>query len=152
MPRASPLAKCEFATIRERLIKIGARHRAHRSHPRLTANQLPGRNAIQVRRARPHAIRSISGGAMRPDKPLIRQINPERVASRVASHRSRRTERRRASTHQTAKKIAWCIVRVRSAGTKPTQPLTPRAAVLFLVRRREILMQIDGGLINVCIA
>jgi len=38
IPKASPLARCEFATIRERLIKIGARVIEHLSRIRV---QLP---------------------------------------------------------------------------------------------------------------
>ena len=38
IPKASPLAKCEFATIRERLIKIGARVIEHLARIRV---QLP---------------------------------------------------------------------------------------------------------------
>jgi hypothetical protein len=105
IPKTNPLAKCEFATIRERLIKIAARDRACRAYPRAAAHHLPGRGAFPVCRTRPHAFRSISRGAVCPDEPPTRQINPERAASRVASHRSRQTECRHASARLTYKKV-----------------------------------------------
>jgi hypothetical protein len=56
IPRTNPLANCEFAALRERLIKIGARHRAHP----------PGGSVVQSRRARSAAIRPMSRGATCP--------------------------------------------------------------------------------------
>jgi hypothetical protein len=51
-------------------------------------------------------VRPISRGAVCPDEPPKRQINPERAASRVASHRSRQTERRHASVRLACKIVA----------------------------------------------
>src|SRR5262245_19359209 len=86
IPQANPLATCEFATIRERLIKIGARVIEHLARIRV---QLPTslRGAVPVCRTWPHAVRPVSRGAVCPAEPPTRQINPERPASRVASHR-----------------------------------------------------------------
>jgi hypothetical protein len=47
--------KAEFATTGERLIKIGVRDRALRTHPHPTADELP-RGRCSAARARPHAI------------------------------------------------------------------------------------------------
>jgi len=66
IPQTDALAKAEFATIRERLIKIGARHRAPRAHPHPAADQLPRRSAVPRRHARHHAVRSVSGGDVAP--------------------------------------------------------------------------------------
>ena len=44
IPQASPLAKCEFATIRERLIKIGAREIEHPARSRQLAPRPKGRS------------------------------------------------------------------------------------------------------------
>ena len=41
IPQASPLAKCEFATIRERLIKIGARVIEHVARIRVLPTGCP---------------------------------------------------------------------------------------------------------------
>jgi hypothetical protein len=84
IPQTSPLASAEFATIRERLIKIGARVIEHIAHPRPPANELPGGDIVPKRRTRPAAIRPMSCGAMCPNEPPPRQINPKRVAQRVA--------------------------------------------------------------------
>ena len=113
IPQASPLAKCEFATHpRAPDQDRRARDRACRAHPRPAAHQLPGRGAVPVRRTRPHAVRPMSRGAVCPDEPPTRQINPERVASRVASHRSRQTERRHASEPPDVQKsAASCMIR-----------------------------------------
>ena len=51
----------------------------------------------------------IGGGAVCPAEPPTWQINPERVAQRVSSHRSRRTERRRATVRLTRKKNARVV-------------------------------------------
>jgi hypothetical protein len=77
IPRTNPLASNEFATIRDRLIKIGACDRAHRAHPRPAADELSGSGIVPDRRARPHAFWSMSRGAVCPDKPPPRQINPD---------------------------------------------------------------------------
>ena len=104
IPRANPLAKCRVrddprAPDQDRR----ARDRAHRAHPHPAADQLPGAGVVPNRRARPAAVRPMSRGAACPDEPPTRQINPKRVAQRVASHRSSRTDRRRAPARQTCK-------------------------------------------------
>ena len=53
------------------------------------------RGAVPVRHSASYR-QAIGRGAVCPDEPPTWQINPERGASRVASHRSRRTERRHA--------------------------------------------------------
>jgi hypothetical protein len=40
IPKTNPVATCEFAALGERLIKIGARDRAHCAHPRAVADEL----------------------------------------------------------------------------------------------------------------
>src|SRR4030081_3521767 len=95
IPRANPLAKGEFATIRERLIKIGARVIEHIARIRV---QLPT-SCPEGALFRTVALgRRLSGrGAAGPRAPTSRrrrQINPIRVARRVASHRSSWTDRR----------------------------------------------------------
>ena len=78
IPKASPLAKCEFATIRERLIKIGARVIEHLARIRV---QLPTScpDAALFRCVALGFMPSgaIDRGAVRPDKPPTWQINPE---------------------------------------------------------------------------
>ena len=74
------------------------------AHPRPAAHRLPARGAVPVCRTRPRAVRPMSRGAVCPDEPPTRQINLERAASRVASHRSRQTERRHGSERLTCKK------------------------------------------------
>ena len=80
-----------------------ARDRAHRAHPRPTADELPGGGIVPNRRARPHAVRPMSRGAVCPDEPPTKADQPQRVAQRVASHRSSRTDRWRAPAQQTCK-------------------------------------------------
>jgi len=64
--RTSPFASAEFATIRERLIKIGgARDRTYRAHSHSTADELPGGGAVPRCRARPDAVRSLSPRGLR---------------------------------------------------------------------------------------
>ncbi|MGV1015587.1 MAG: IS1380 family transposase, partial [Methyloceanibacter sp.] len=61
IPPTNPLATAEFATLRERLIKIGAtRDRAHCAHPHPAADKLPGGSVVPDRRARPDAVRPMS--------------------------------------------------------------------------------------------
>ena len=77
IPHTSPLAKAEFATIRERLIKIGARvieHTARIAHH--LPLELPGTGVVPNRRPHSHAVRPMSCGAMRPRRAAPRQINP----------------------------------------------------------------------------
>ena len=81
IPRVNPLASAEFATIRERLIKIGARViRASRTHPRPAAHELPAGRAVPRCRAPPVAVRSVSSGAARPAEPPTQAHQPKRVA------------------------------------------------------------------------
>jgi hypothetical protein len=63
----------------------------------------PEGGVVQSRRARPPAVRSMSRGAACPDEPPTGQINPRRVAQRVASHRSSRSDTRRAPARQMCK-------------------------------------------------
>jgi hypothetical protein len=65
--------------------------------------------AVQMASHAASAIRPIGGGAVCPAEPPTWQINPERVAQRVSSHRSRRTDRRRASVRLTRKKNARVV-------------------------------------------
>src|SRR5580700_6896043 len=76
IPQTSPLATDEFATIRERLIKIGARVIEHIARIR-----------IQLPTSRPEwalfcAVRPVSRRGRAPDEPPSRRINPTRVALR----------------------------------------------------------------------
>ena len=67
IPQTSPLAKCEFATIRERLIKIGARVIEHIARIGIQLpTSCPERALFPARRARPDAVWPMSGGAARP--------------------------------------------------------------------------------------
>jgi hypothetical protein len=59
--------------------------------------------SAQNRRTRPAAIRPISRGACAPTSRRPRQINPKRVAQRVASHRSSGSDRKYALVQQTGK-------------------------------------------------
>src|SRR5215471_11639901 len=79
IPEASPLAKAEFATIRERLIKIGARVIEHIARIRIhLPTSCPERSLFRESR------RSHKRRGMRPDWAAEeRQINPQRVARRV---------------------------------------------------------------------
>ena len=104
IPQTSPLASCEFATIRERLIKIGARVIEHIARIRV---QLPT-SCPQGALFRAVALGLMPSGprATGPRAPTSRrprQINTKRVAQRVASHRSSRTDRWRASAQQTCR-------------------------------------------------
>jgi hypothetical protein len=106
IPQANPLAKCEFATLRERLIKIGARVIEHVARIRVQLpTSCPEGALIPTRRTQLYAVRPMSRGAVCPNEPPTWPINPERAACRVASRRSRRTERRHASARLTCKKV-----------------------------------------------
>ena len=83
----------------------GARDRAHRAHPRPTADELPGCGAVQARRARLHAGRPVSGGGRGPRQAAGRQIKPQTRCIMIASHRPRGTERRRVSGRLTCKNV-----------------------------------------------
>jgi hypothetical protein len=69
IPRANPLAKGKFATIRERLIKIGARVIEHIGASASAADVSPGGRVVPNRRPRPAAIRPVSRGAVCPKEP-----------------------------------------------------------------------------------
>jgi hypothetical protein len=105
------LTRGEFATIRERLIKIGARVIEHIARIRVQLpTSCPAATLFRTRCARPHAVRPISCGAMCP---LSRHqgINPKCVAPRMAEPiqlvgSSARTR----STRQ------WCMIQARLAG------------------------------------
>ena len=104
IPRANPLAKGEFATIRERLIKIGARVIEHIARIRVQLpTSCPEGALFRTVALGLHAVRPMSRGAACPDEPPPRQINPIRVAQRVASHRSIWTDRQRTPAQQTCK-------------------------------------------------
>jgi hypothetical protein len=111
IPQTDPLAKAEFTTIRERLIKIGARvNRAHRAHPHPIADQLSGGSAVPRSRVRPDALGTLSRRARR-----TRQINPKRVAHRVTSHTdpTRPVDHARACCIHVQNKPESCIIRVK---------------------------------------
>jgi hypothetical protein len=70
-----------------------ARDRAHCPHPRPTANELSRGDIVPHRCTRPHAVRPMSCGAVGPDEPPFKADQPQRVAQRVASHRSSWSDR-----------------------------------------------------------
>ncbi len=72
IPRTSPLAGCEFTTIRDRLIKIETRVIEYIARIRV---QLPGGGVVPNRRARPHAVRPVE----------LRGHVPQRAADRGRS-------------------------------------------------------------------
>ena len=77
IPKTSPLASCEFATIRERLIKIGARVIEHIARIRVQLpTSCPEARIVPNRRARPHAVRPMSRGAACPDEPPTKADQP----------------------------------------------------------------------------
>jgi Transposase DDE domain group 1 len=77
IPKTNSLAACEFATLRERLIKIGARVIEHiaRIRVQLPTSCLEGA-LFRAVAAWPDAVRTVSHGAACPDEPSTRQINP----------------------------------------------------------------------------
>ena len=90
IPSTSPL-KCEFATIRQRLIKIGARVIEHIARIRIQLpTSCPEGAFVPARRARPDAVWTMSCGAACPDQPPTKADHPPRVAPCVTSHRSSR--------------------------------------------------------------
>jgi hypothetical protein len=62
-------------------------------HPRPTANELSRGDIVPNRRARPHAVRPMRCGAVCPDEPPSKANQPQRVAQRVAAHRSSWSDR-----------------------------------------------------------
>jgi len=88
IPATSTLAKAEFATIRERLVKIAARVIEHAARIRIQLpTSCPEGALFRAVAFRSVAIGSLSGGAVAPSSRRMRQINPKRVARRVGSHR-----------------------------------------------------------------
>ena len=87
IPKTSPLTDCEFATIHERLIKIGARVIEHIARIRV---QLP-MSCLEGALFRTVALGLMPSGPCTagqyvPRSRRHRQINPQRVVQRVASH------------------------------------------------------------------
>ena len=94
----------EFATIRERLIKIAARVIEHAARIRIQLPTSCPQGALFRRLRSVCCHRAPERRGCRPVEPPNEQINPERVARRVGLHRSRQTERRHASERLTCKK------------------------------------------------
>jgi hypothetical protein len=83
-PHTSPLATAEFATIRERLIKIGARVIEHIARIRIQLpTSCPEGGVVQSRRARPAAVRSMSRRAACPDEPPTGKSTPDLLHSEL---------------------------------------------------------------------
>ena len=77
IPRTSPLAKCEFATIRERLIKIGARVIEHIARIRVQLpTSCPEGALFRTVALGLHAVRPMSRGAACPDEPPTKADQP----------------------------------------------------------------------------
>ncbi len=77
IPRTDPLAGAEFATIRERLIKIGARVVEHAARIRIQLpTSCPEGGTVPHRCARHHAVRTVSGGASCPEEPPAKADQP----------------------------------------------------------------------------
>src|SRR5258707_11338242 len=117
IPRKEPLAKAEFATIRERLIKIGARVIEHLARIRI---QLPT-SCPEGRLFRAVALRlapsGMSGGASRPDAPPSEADQPQTRCTASGS-KPVRADRpaarvRRADVQKWA---AWCMIRANVCG------------------------------------
>src|ERR1700732_3212520 len=93
IPQTSPLAKAEFTTIRERLIKIGARVIEHIARIRVQLpTSCPERALFRAVALRLMPSGRGAAGPWAPTRRRSRQINPKRVARRVASHPSKRTD------------------------------------------------------------
>jgi hypothetical protein len=86
--------------------------RAHRAHSRPTADQLPGAGAVPSRRARPHAVRSMSRGAACPDEPPTQADQSQTccTASGLTPIRQDRTTAR-VRRPDVKKSAAWCMIR-----------------------------------------
>ena len=70
IPSAAPLARAEFATLRLRLLKIGApRHREGHPRPHSLRLGLPGRRSLPTARRPPRRSRPLSAGAACPNHP-----------------------------------------------------------------------------------
>jgi hypothetical protein len=84
IPQTNPLSRCEFATLRERLIKIGARVIEHIARIRVQLpTSCPEGALFRARRAWPDAVRPLNDGAACPDEPPTRQINPHVLHSEL---------------------------------------------------------------------
>jgi DDE family transposase len=110
--KTEPLAKAEFATIRERLFKIGARVVEHAAHPHPIADRFPGGALIPRRRVSPCAIQRMSGGASCPAAPPSEADQPQTRCT-VSCRTPVRSDRlvafmRRADVQKRAK---WCMIR-----------------------------------------
>jgi hypothetical protein len=100
IPPTSPPAGAEFATIRDRLIKIGARVIEHIARIRIQLpTSCPEGALFRTVALRPDPARKQRGVAPQTSR-RPRQINPERVVQRVASHRSSRSDRQCALAQQ----------------------------------------------------
>ena len=78
IPQTSPLATAEFATIRERLIKIGARVIEHIARIRIhLPSSCPERALFRTVALGSHAVRPMSRGAMCPDAPPTEADQPQ---------------------------------------------------------------------------
>jgi len=77
IPQTDPLAKAEFATIRERLIKIGRALIEHLARIRIQLPTSCRRRAVPHRRARHHAVRAVSGGRCAPPNPPTTADQPK---------------------------------------------------------------------------
>ena len=77
IPQTNPLAKCEFATIRERLIKIGARVIEHIARIRVQLpTSCPEAALFRAVALGLHAVRPMSRGAACPDEPPTQADQP----------------------------------------------------------------------------
>jgi Transposase DDE domain group 1 len=110
------LARGEFATIRERLIKIGARVIEHIARIRVQLpTSCPEATLFRTRCARPHAVRPISCGAMCPAEPPPRH-QPQ---MRCTANGSTESAGRIASAHplnRHTKTRQWYMIQARLAG------------------------------------
>ena len=113
IPQTDPLATAEFATIRERLIKIGARVIEHIARIRIQLpTSCPERRAVPRRRARPDAIRPMSRGACAPTSRRRRQINPNALHSELPhTDPAGRIAGARPLPTGLQKRSAWCMIR-----------------------------------------
>jgi Transposase DDE domain group 1 len=96
LPQTSPLANAEFATIRERLIKIGARVIEHIARIRVHRNGVPNSSTRDAQ------IRPMSRGALGPKRAADRgRSTPTRcIASSITPTRPIGPQVRARSTHR----------------------------------------------------
>ena len=89
IPQTSPLAKAEFATIRERLIKIGARVIEHIARIRVQLpTSYPQAALFRAIATSTYAVRSMSREAGRPDAPPTKADQPQTRCTAKALTRS----------------------------------------------------------------